>query len=131
MKRFIVLLYMILYCTTACGDQITLHYNLVIPSEASKDWTAKVSQDIVSMDAVTYMLSADMVHAIHNRVSKDGILTALTTDQISTDVVRFDTVTASPDVVSGAPVLVVSEDISGVMRLNFYNGSTWQRVTLE
>ena len=52
--------------------------------------------------------------------------------QISTDVIRLTTQNASPDVATlqGA-CLVVSKDVTGTVSLNFYNGSTWQKVSLE
>jgi len=54
---------------------------------------------------------------------------AITADNVSTDVIRFDSVVASPDVANGAPLLCVSEDPAGTMRLLFYNGSTWELIS--
>lgn len=51
--------------------------------------------------------------------------------KISCDAVKLDIQTISPDVTSGVPCLVVSQDTAGVKHLNFYNGSAWQEVTLK
>lgn len=52
--------------------------------------------------------------------------------QMSTDAIRFSAeAVASADVTTGAPCLVVSKDPAGNVYLNFYNGTVWQKVSLE
>lgn len=128
-----------------CADNYTANYNLVIPEEGSKDWTAKISADIVSLDTILNNISQD---ASFTKSGTNVILKTITNNvgvgttaplvkleaigQISADAYRFDTQTASPDTATLiGPCIVASRDIAGVVRLNFYDGTVWRRVSLE
>ena len=106
---------LIILCGICSADQITTNYKFIIPSEGSRDVFEILSNDIISIDTVLGILSSD---------TENGI--------ISSDYVTFRAeAKASPDVTTGAPILVVSKDTSGTNHLQFYDGSGWRRVTLE
>jgi len=90
-----------------------------------------VTNDVADLKVKTDILSTDVNTLIRDRVSTDGILTAITTDTISGDTYRFDAVTASPDVVSGAPTICVSTDTTGVDHLNIYINGVWREISLS
>lgn len=57
-----ILIILFLLITVLCygADNFTDNYNLVVPEEASRDWTAKISNDIISIDTIMNMLSQDV-----------------------------------------------------------------------
>lgn len=59
MKKLVTLLLALMLVTPLYADEITPVYRMVIPSEGSRDWTSKISKDIVSIDSIMHMLSSD------------------------------------------------------------------------
>lgn len=75
MKKLFIGLLILLISTTAFGaDYVTNNYKLIVPEEGSRGWTAKISNDIVTIDEVMWMTSKDAgvisrdVQAISNTV---------------------------------------------------------------
>jgi hypothetical protein len=58
-RQFTPLMAMLLFTVNAHADQTTTFYKLIIPSETSRDWASKISNDLVSIDAVMSILSTD------------------------------------------------------------------------
>ena len=143
-NKLLIGLLFLLFPILSHASEITTHYNMRIPAIASKDWQPEISQDIISIDSIMKMLSEDAawINSGSNTYLRDndsvgiGATTPLTklevVGYISSDGLRFDVQTSSPDTATlrGA-ALVVSRDPNGGVGLIFYNGTTWQKVTLN
>ncbi len=147
MKKTLIIILLLFVCGNVYAtDYFTSRYNLRVPEEGTRNWASKISQDIISIDNVLYMVSQDSafvdggtiitLRTVTDNMNIGGTATPLVKLQvdgeISTDAIKWSAESkASPDVTAGCPALVVSKDTDGTVRLQFYNGSTWQRVSLE
>ena len=145
MRKIILALIILLFCQTAYADQYTTNYRFGIPSSASRDWLAIISNDIISMDILFKQLSDDINGAwtkvgtsIYNTTTTDfvGIGTnapvaeldirgALTCDTISVDTIRFTRRHIYPD----RPTTMLTMFVSADSLVWFYDGTNYHLVT--
>ncbi len=92
------------------SDQTTTNYGFIIPSEASRDWIDKLSNDIVSMDNILYMLSRDSAWIdwgtyITQRTITDNIgIGSLNTPRVKLDIAGALSMTGTLSVDSNASI---------------------------
>jgi len=78
MKIFIglIIFLVFIYSFAYPADNVTEHYRMLIPEQGSVNWLAKISNDIVSIDAVMNMMSEDLaLTSTKIIVSRDGVST--------------------------------------------------------
>lgn len=126
-KLLLTFLFVFIASVSFAADFYTMHYNLCVPEEGSRNWSAKVSKDLVSMDEITYEVSQDagLVNKTNYFIGRDG-------KSLSTDVSLMKTQSGSHDTATVlGPFVCVSRDISGTVSLNFWDGSRWRRIMLS
>ena len=69
-KIFLLAMITMLAVPAFASDYFTARYNLCIPEEGSRNWTSKVSNDVISIDSVMALMSDDI-----NNMTADGTST--------------------------------------------------------
>lgn len=73
---FILLFSFLLFNFVKAGDYTTTNYKLIVPEEGSRDWSEKLSNDIISIDNVLKMVSNDFgATSTKSIISRDHITT--------------------------------------------------------
>jgi hypothetical protein len=83
-KKFLIFLFFLGFLIISnfvyAGDYETSYYKLIVPSEGSRNWSTKVSKDVITIDTVLYLISQDVIDVKANRVSREASVSRLTVD---------------------------------------------------
>lgn len=60
MTKIIIVIILLFSFNVYAADNYTSHYRLITPSVDDKDWNARLSRDMITIDSVTYHNSRDI-----------------------------------------------------------------------
>ena len=91
MKKLFIFLVSLLLATNAyAADYVTTNYRLIVPEVGSRDWSEKISNDIITIDDLLYHVSNDVNNLPAITTSMDIISTDVNILKISADILCAD-----------------------------------------